>query len=166
MIGECHTCCPEKNSSTSFSVRSKAKFPIKAVNGGSVGRGTSSRGGPRSAIEIAQDPESTTYYRRTYGAMRDSRLACGLLAEIGRRLSVLPLRKTKGCNSFKSRKDSRAVGSSSISSAHDPSATREVRSCHRRTNKERCIYHCPRGTRSKTFSVLFWALWENRARLS
>lgn len=34
-----------KNSSRSNSERSKARFPTKAVKGGSVGRGRSSRGG-------------------------------------------------------------------------------------------------------------------------
>ena len=46
------TLMPEKNCSSSFSVRSKAKFPTKAVYGGWVGIGISSRGGPswRSAV--------------------------------------------------------------------------------------------------------------------
>lgn len=35
-----------KNSSRSVSTRSKTKLPMKAVYGGSVGRGRSSRGGP------------------------------------------------------------------------------------------------------------------------
>ena len=51
-MGEKPTLSPAKNSSRSGSFRSNAKLPTKAVKGGSVGSGRSSRGGPRSAGEM------------------------------------------------------------------------------------------------------------------
>ena len=66
---------PPKNSSSSSSVISNAKLPTKAVNGGSVGNGRSSRmGAARSASECSGLLAESRNEIITHDGMRGNRL--------------------------------------------------------------------------------------------
>lgn len=121
---------PPKNSSSSPSVMSNVRLPTKAVNGGSVGKGRSSRGGPRSArIEIDMGMERSTEGWDTHGGRIGSHRDRGCRLEPALRRSSSQLRDDMRVPNIPTgQSDSRAVGRESISSAHDPRAAHCTRS--------------------------------------
>lgn len=160
-----------KNSSSSPSVRSKAKLPIKAVYGGSVGRGRSSRGGPRSArggYREGAEAEGRTDHARSRLSWSDRGRVKDHPSQ--NRQTWLPLCRNglSDRTHCQQTRCSRAVGRLSISSAHDPRAMYAgadvIYACrpggHMKTNR-----YLPR-THSGSSSVLFSALHGEAMRQS
>lgn len=115
----------EKKSSSSASVKSKDKFPINAVYGGAVGMGRSSRGGPdRSAnVPTQMSTGEAVDLESTYVWKRGNRLLYGRsFRHLDHRRSSSRLEIIVSALPELTRWNLRALGSESISSAHEPRA--------------------------------------------